>query len=161
MEASKAAAQRERELDVTDPFRIYWRNLVERVHSSSTETTQLSDVEQQYWAVGCLSGEVYNGGFEQYFHNSSGATYTAAIDGLQAMDATTSLVLLQKAKQMIFGFGEVPLDSYTRRKVIAAAEGAALQQRLDQLDRQFWTDPDELAVRSEAFAVTHGLVRRI
>lgn len=161
MEASKAAAQRERMLDATDPFQIYWHHLVDRVHGSSAETNPLSDAEQQYWAVGCLIGEVHNGGFDQYFYNSSGATYLAAIDGLQAMSASTSLLLLQKAKKLIFGLGEVPVASYARRTLIATADGALLQQRLDRLDRQFWTDPDELAARSEAFAVTHGLVRRI
>jgi hypothetical protein len=121
----------------------------------------LSNVEQQYWAVGCLSGEVYNGGFEQYFHNSSGATYPSAIDGLQAMGATTSLLLLQKAKQMIFGFAKVPEESYPRRTILAAAENFSLRNRLNELDEQFWADPDELAARSEAFAVSHRLIRHV
>jgi len=58
IEAAKAAAQRERELDATDPFRIYWRELVGRVYKSPAGLTKLSDVERQYWAVGCLCGEV-------------------------------------------------------------------------------------------------------
>jgi hypothetical protein len=161
IEASKVEAQRERELDATDPFRIYWRDLVARVYKSSAGLTQLSDVERQYWAVACVSGEVYNGGFSQYFHNSSGATYSAAVDGLQSMGATTSLLLLQKAKQMIFGFAEVPEESNARRTILAVAESDSLYQRLDELDKQFWSDPDELAVRSEAFAVTQGLVRLV
>lgn len=159
IEASKIAAQRARELDASDPFRIYWRDLISRVYKSPAELTQLSDLERQYWAVGCLSGEVYNGGFELYFYNSSGATYSDAVDGLQAMGATTSLLLLQKAKQMIFGFVDVPEESSARRTILAAAESVSLQRRLDELDKQFWEEPDELTVRSEAFAVSHGLVR--
>lgn len=159
IEASKVAAQRRRELDATDLFGIYWRELVDRVHKSDVGLAQLSDVERQYWAVGCLSGEVYNGGFYQYFDNSSGATYSAAVDGLKAMGAATSLLLLQKAKQTIFGFADVPEESYARRTIQAAAESDSLQQRLDELDKQFWEDPDDLAARSETFAVSHGLVR--
>lgn len=161
IEVSKVAAQRERELDATDPFRLYWRELVDRVYKSGTGLAHFSDVERQYWAVGCLSGEVYNGGFDQYFHNSSGATYSAAVDGLEAMGATASLLLLQQAKQMIFGFANVPEESRARRTNQAAAESNSLQQRLDELDKQFCEDPDDLATRSEKFAISRGLVRAL
>lgn len=159
IEASKDATKRQRELDATDPFRLYWRELVDRVYKSDSGVAHLSDVERQYWAVGCLSGEVYNGGFDQYFHNSSGATYSAAVDGLKAMGATKTLLLLQKAKQMIFGFADVPKESCARRTIQTSVESASLQQRLESLDKQFGEDPDELATRSETFAVNHGLVR--
>lgn len=159
IEASKVFTQRERELDATDPFRIYWRELIDRVYKSPTGLAQLSDVERQYWAVECLSGEVYNGGFEQYFHNSSAATYSTAVDGLEAMGATTSLLVLQRAKQLLFGFEDVPVESYARRTMLAAAQSDAQQEHLDEFDKQFCQDPDELAVRSKAFAVNHGLVR--
>jgi hypothetical protein len=158
MDASKAAARREREFEATDPFRIYWRELVDRIHKPRDEHTALSDLELQYWAVGLVSGEVYNGGFHQYFYNSSGATYNAALDGLKAMGAFASLLLLQRAKQMIFGFVDVPEESYARRTVLAAAESDSLWQRLEELDQQFWADPDNLADRSAAFAICHGLV---
>ena len=46
IEASKIAAKKERELDATDPFRIYWRKLVDRVYKSPVGLTQLSDVER-------------------------------------------------------------------------------------------------------------------
>lgn len=158
IEASKIAAKRERELDATDPFRIYWRQLVDRVHKPSTGKIPLSDLELQYWAVGCLSGEVYNGGFHQYFYNSSGATFAAALEGLKAMGALASLLLLQRAKQMIFGFVDVPEDSFARRTMLVAAESDSLWKRLQELDQEFCAAPDELAVRSEAFAIGHGLV---
>lgn len=161
IEASKVATKRQRELDATDPFRLYWRELVERVYKSDAGLARLSDVERQYWAVGCLSGEVYNGGFDQYFHNSSGGTYSAAVDGLKAMGATTSLLLLQKAKQMIFGFADVPEEQCARWRIQTSVESDSLQQRLDELDKQFCDDPDDLAMRSETFAVSHGLVRAV
>lgn len=158
MEASKVAAKRERELDATDPFRIYWRKLVDLVYKSPAGLNALSERELQYWAVGCLSGEVYNGGFDQYFHNSSGSTYAAALGGLDSMGASASLLLLQKAKQIVFGFNEVPEDTTARRTLLESARDESLQQRLDALDTQFWADPDKLAELSEAFAIRHGLV---
>jgi len=119
----------------------------------------LSDMERQYWAVSCLSGEVYNGGFDQYFHNSSGSTYSDAVDGLMAIGATTSLLLLQEAKKIIFGPADVPVETAARRRMQMAADNDELQKRLDELDNAFWRDADNLATRIENFAITHGLVR--
>ena len=159
IEASKIAAKRERELDATDPFRIYWHKLVDLVYKSPAGLNSLSEHELQYWAVGCLSGEVYNGGFDQYFHNSSGATYRAALHGLESMGATASLLLLQKAKQVVFGFRDVPEDTSARRTLLENVQSDSMQQRLDELDKQFWADPDKLAELSDAFAISHSLVQ--
>lgn len=158
IEASKAAAKRERELDATDPTRIYWRKLVDMVFKAPDGLSSLSEVERQYWAVGCLSGEVYNGGFEQYFHNSSGSTYNDALKGLEEMGALASLILLQKAKQVVFGFQAVPVDTGVRRSMIAAIGDESQQRRLDELDKQFCADPDKLAELSQNFAVRHDLI---
>ena len=159
IEASKIAAKSERELDATDPIRIYWRYLVDTVYKTAAGLNALSEHELQYWAVGCLSGEVYNGGFDQYFHNSSASTYHAALRGLEAMGAVGSLLLLQKAKQIVFGFQDVPENTSARRDFLANTSSDSRQQRLDELDRQFWADPDKLAELCEEFAVRHGLVR--
>jgi hypothetical protein len=159
IEAAKVARRRERELDNTDPFRLYWRELVNRVHKSDAGMAGLSDMERQYWAVSCLSGDVYNGGFDQYFHNSSGSTYSDAVDGLMAIGATSSLLLLQEAKKIIFGPADVPVETAARRRMQMAADNDELQQRLDELDNAFWRDADNLATRIENFAITHGLVR--
>ncbi len=159
IEASKAAAKRERELDATDPTRIYWRKLVDMVFKAPDGLSSLSEVERQYWAVGCLSGEVYNGGFEQYFHNSSGSTYNDALKGLEAMGALASLILLQKAKQVVFGFQAVPKDTGVRRRMLASNGDESHQQRLNELDKQFWADPDKLVELSQDFAVRHDLIQ--
>lgn len=118
----------------------------------------MSEVERQYWAVGCLSGEVYNGGFDQYFHNSSGSTYNDTLKGLEAMGALASLILLQKAKQVIFGFQAVSEDTGVRRSMLTSVGDESQQQRLNELDKQFWADPDRLAELSQDFAVRHNLL---
>ncbi len=79
----------------------------------------------------------------------------------KALRTKRATIVHQLPKQMIFGFGEVPAESTARRTILAAAQSDSLQERLDQLDQEFWTDPDELAVRSEAFANTHRLVRTV
>lgn len=159
IEAAKVAMKRLCELEDTDPFRLYWLELVNKVYKSDAGIAGLSNVERQYWAVNCLSGEVHNGGFDQYFYNSSGSTYSDAVDGLKAMGATTSLLLLEKAKKMIFGLADVPGETGIRRRIQVAVDSDALQRRLDQLDKKFWGDAGNLATRIENFAISHGLVR--
>ncbi|MDQ1118677.1 MULTISPECIES: DUF4375 domain-containing protein [Pseudoxanthomonas] len=155
IEASKASHQRERELDATDPSRIYWRSLVARIHSDDGGIERLSDVEKQYWAVGCLAEEVHNGGFDQFFFNSSGESYEWAVAGLDSMDATHSLELLKKAKQILFGFGRVPVATGIRRQ--RAVQVRPEDKRLNALDERFCADQDRLSDRCQAFALHHGL----
>ncbi|WP_379655220.1 DUF4375 domain-containing protein [Pseudoxanthomonas sp. UC19_8] len=155
IEASKASHQRERELDATDPSRIYWRSLIARIYGDDGGIERLSDVEKQYWAVGCLADEVYNGGFDQFFFNSSGEHYEWAVVGLESMGATHSLELLKKAKQILFGFGSVPVDTWTRRQRVIQMRPD--DRRLDALDGRFCADPDRLSDRCQAFALHHGL----
>ena len=159
MESSRAAARRERELDATDPFRLHWRKLSEKVNGTPSGWHQLSATEQQYWAVNLVSGEVANGGFHQYFFNSSGASYQAALLGLEGMRATESLSLLEQAKRLLFGFQDVPLDTSLRRRTLESVDRPLLHRQLDVLDRQFWKDPDKLGVLIEDFAVRHALVQ--
>jgi hypothetical protein len=54
-----------------DPFRELWKSLVER-SSLDRSLVNFSVKEQRYFAVSLLDGEVYNGGFDQFFSNSSG-----------------------------------------------------------------------------------------
>src|SRR6185369_14940424 len=83
IDARKREIRREREWELADPFRRLWLDLVR-----ATETTAgfagLSEVEKQYFAVGLLELEVYNGGFDQYFFNSSGSFYRYAVLGLES-----------------------------------------------------------------------------
>jgi hypothetical protein len=60
---------------------------------------------------------------------------------------------------MIFGFVDVPEDSCAGRTMLFTAESDSLWQRLDELDKQFWEDPDNLAVLSESFAISRDLVQ--
>jgi hypothetical protein len=116
-----------------------------------------SEAERQYFAVGLLEGEVYNGGFDQYFFNSSADYYRYAIAGLQAMGAQQALELLLRAKQVVFGFEEPPQDTERRRAFLRVSiDGCS--ERLGVLDALFWEDPDSLGSKVAQFAQDRGLV---
>jgi Domain of unknown function (DUF4375) len=85
IEKGKRYIREERERRLTGPFRKLWVSLVEKVHQSPTGFDGLSHREKLYFAVGLLEGEVYNGGFHQYFFNNSGSYYSYAEEGLIAL----------------------------------------------------------------------------
>lgn len=156
MEKSKEYYKKERELDKTCPFRLFWRELVSRVYDENKGFKYLSEAEKIYFSVNCLSGEVYNGGFDQYFSNSAGENYTHAELGLIQLKATNSLRLLRKAKQIVFGSSAVPKEQYLRQ---VATDSDDVSTALDELDTEFYKDPDQLAEKLEAYAINNGLVK--
>lgn len=157
MEANRRWYQEERERDKTDPARIYWRALVSRVHETGGGFEGLSEAEKKYFAVRCLSGEVYNGGFHQFFFNSAGAYYRYALSGLEEMDAVESLQVLRKAKQVWFDFSDVPSDTRARRLLLERNASKSRDTRSGELDKLYWEDPDELEIRSQRYAAKHKL----
>jgi hypothetical protein len=140
----------------------FWRSLVDRVHRTPEGYGGLTEAEQVYFAVCVLEGEVYNGGFEQYFFNSSADYYARAVDGLTEMGAVQSLSLLLEAKQVLFGSTPMPSTESDRFAVLLgiaddAAEAPEWAQWLDAVDRRFCEDPDQLTERLARFAEQHSL----
>jgi hypothetical protein len=158
IEAGKQWAKEERERQLHDPYRKLWRELVQRVHYSEEGFEGLTEAEKQYFAVGLLDGEVFNGGFDQYFFNNSGSHHKYAILGLEAMGATQAIAILREAKELLFGGDAVPEDTAERRRILRSQDSQSRNLVLDQLDAKYWKDPDGLADRTEAFAITHNLV---
>jgi hypothetical protein len=158
IEESKRRAIEERELERTDPIQIYWRALEARVDAADSGLPDLSDAERQYYAVNCLEDEVYNGGFDQFFFNSSGALYEHAERGLEAIGALHSLALLRTAKDILFRAKPVPTDTAKRRTHLRLKAVQGRIGRLEPLDDQFWKDPDVLGPRLRQFATEHKLI---
>lgn len=156
IEQAKEYYKIERELDKTCPFRALWRELVGKVHKEEGGFAALPDDEKLYYSVNTLCGEVYNGGFVQYFDNSSGEHYRYAELGLVRLGATCSLKLLRLAKEQLLGSGSVPQSQAERW---AAIRKHADEPNLDALDTEFYKDLDELDKKLEAFAVETGLVK--
>lgn len=92
----------------------YWNSLVGRVHNTPEGFSGLALAEQHYYAVCVLRGEVYNGGFDQYFGNSSGDCYASACAGLLELGATQMLALLEEARYVLFGTEPVPSEQALR-----------------------------------------------
>lgn len=148
-----------------DPFRELWKSLVER-SSNDRSLGQLSSEEQRYFAVSLLEGEVYNGGFDQFFSNSAGDYYRLAVAGLEDLEALSALAIVREAADTVFGRSGPPVDRTERwrimdsktRRLSEVLTRYRQQSRLESLDRQFWDDPDCLNDRLKAYAEERGLV---
>ena len=166
MEAAKKLDQEERERDRTDPFRKLWLSLVHQIHDSSAGFDGLSHPEKLYFAVGCLEGDVYNGGFHQYFFNDAGSYYPLAEEGLISIGAFQTLELLKLAKEVLFASETVPVNTIERRRMLphypeSNLEKCAWSAKLDDLDKRYWEDSEAISERMRTFArecqlVPHG-----
>jgi len=145
-----------------NPYRVLYESLSDRVYRSPDGLETLSEPERVYFAVTLFRAEVENGGFHQYFFNSSGSYYAHAEKGLTTLAAKQTLELLRQAKEILFPAMSVPVDTETRRQVILVADpGAPTPQWLDkvnELDKRFYADSENLTSRLKTFAREQGLV---
>jgi len=94
-----------------NPFFVLSNSLTERVWGSPGGFNALSDPEKLYYALDLFQGEVNNGGFHQFFFNSSGSYYELIESGLVTFDEPQALELLHQAKQVVFPETLVPADT--------------------------------------------------
>jgi hypothetical protein len=135
----------------------YWLPLVQKESKEGFDA--LSSAERIYFCACLLDGEVYNGGFEQYFTNSSGDHYYETEASLVALDLSECLDLLRQAKQVVFGQENVPLDRRARTQAASATlQVAAKYRRLEELDSRFVEAFKRTATRVEKFAVENNLL---
>lgn len=153
MEASREFYQK---LKQYDPHRELWTWLVGKSQADPF-LVSLSAAHRHYFAVGLLEGEVYNGGFDQFFSNSSGAYYFFAVEGLKALKAEASLRILDQATRLLFGAAPPPLDRQKRWDAMQRSSQTQAEA-LGALDREFWEDPDRLGEKLTAFAEQSGIL---
>jgi hypothetical protein len=143
----------------TSPDALFWRSLCERVDNPALGFETLREPEQIFFAVCLLEGEVYNGGFEQYFTNSSSDYFDYALRGLAAMGDTEGLKITRRAKQLLFGDSEVSVDRVSRYDVIercGLSDSPETVHRLNELDSLFVKNFEEnLSSRLRQFAAMH------
>ncbi|MDB5517654.1 MAG: hypothetical protein JWQ17_4412 [Tardiphaga sp.] len=150
-------AERKKAQATPEPETLHWRWLVQQVHQSPHGFAGLSAENQNYFAACLLEGEVYDGGFDQYFHNSSADHYADAIRGLQEIGAAECSRLVVAAKEVLFGADDVPGTQDSRCSRIGEM-APALEDKLEELDRQFGKESARLRHLAGQYARKHGLL---
>lgn len=165
IEARRAQHDRQREAErarLVSPEYRYWLGLIDRVYKTEAGFDSLSHGDRLYYLVNVLSGEVHNGGFDQFFSNSSGDRCAETIAALSEVGAHASLKLLQQAKHALFADEDVPVDRMIRYKLMRTSSEAhpdfkRASSTLDELDSEFYKDPDSLGDILEQIAAKHKL----
>lgn len=156
IEAAKKYYDEEKKYRASEEY-VYWLNLSQQV-SDLEDLKKLSFENQVYFVVKILIAEVFNGGFDQYFHNSSGDYYAETIQALKALQAFESLELLESAKILLFGALEVPVEQGLRFNILKnSTEAESIQ--LDQLDKFFGEFPDQLDQKLRQFVEMNHLFK--
>ena len=140
----------------------YWTALVAKVYAEPNGYTNLPAAERLYYLINVLCGEVHNGGFDQFFSNSSGNRFSDTTVALEEVGAQHSLELLMQAKTILFGGKDVPGDRVVRCEMMPTweeshPEYSAAHEALTILDKRFYADPDNLGQILDDWAKRHGL----
>ncbi len=108
-------------------------------HSRWTELGEdkLYSFERTYIALFWLFGDVFNGGFDNYFYNASGDLALQAVDGLGRIGAENTKLIVADA---ISAFGEngYSADLDTRRERLSALS----DPQFDVLEKKFFEFSD-------------------
>jgi len=93
----------------------------------------LTECDRIILLVWCFAGQVDNGGFAQFFFNSTGAHARETVEALREMGSRVSASLLEQAISL-FPDGAVPFDLDERNDVMQAfpAEVGGLFEKLDR-----------------------------
>jgi len=118
--------------------------LSERGRFWRVDFDDLSRAEQVFRVIWELEAEVNNGGFHQYFSNSSGDSAFAVVDALKGVGAHHAARIARSA----------PPRDRTQRQHLLDSLGPEQRALLESLDEEFYRYPDNLT------ELLYGYVKR-
>jgi len=149
-------AERKAALANPEPATLHWRWLVNQAYRTASGISGLSVENQNYFAAFLLEGEVYNGGFHQYFGNSSADFYPYALRGLKEIGVLECRDIVIAAKEVLFGESDVPATQ-PARWVLIEKMGPRRQKELTALDRRFNSEKGPMRELGRDYARRYGL----
>jgi Domain of unknown function (DUF4375) len=124
------------------------RRLIKLSESSTSrfwrlDYRDLSPPERVFLLVWELESEVNNGGFHQYFHNSSGALARDVVNALKTIGAQATADITQRALNTVGAMVTNWSDDADRQASIARLSPQA-RQILEELDGEYYKCPEDL-----------------
>lgn len=123
---------------ITDPSQFSGK-LAEYLFEKTSygeDVSKLNEVELTAYFMEELQAEIMNGGFDQYFFNSSGDHWEEAILACEKIGAINTAELLRKAVQ---AYGcELPKDRDEREEAIESQANEGYDEELGVLDSIFY-----------------------
>ena len=102
----------------------------------------LTDAEKVFFCVWVLTGQVDNGGFDQFFFNSSGNYSTEAVDAFEKIGASKTAGIVYRANS-VFKNGR-PSKNWTARQDELDALPESAEERLRRLDDEFYKCDEDI-----------------
>jgi hypothetical protein len=115
----------------------------------------LTEPERTVWLIMELEADVNNGGFDQYFFNEAGNHAGEAPAALRKIGASRCAQLVERALA-VFGPRGPNADRDARQERLMALPESATD-RLDALDSEFYTYPDDTTHLLAVYARKHGM----
>ena len=143
--ATTALAER---VGVTDPFATAFQRW------DDVGWDRLTEPQKHVLAVRVLIDQVNNGGFAQYFVNSSGEHWPDALAGLEAIGATNEVGLVQRAVGL-FGPDKPSVDGQQRHQQLARVIKRN-DKVLDPIDQDFYKEADDREVLLLRYIIAHA-----
>lgn len=113
----------------------------------------LTEPERIAYCVDALEREVNNGGFFQFFENSSGDTAVETVAALEAIGAASAAQLVRRAIAAFPG-GTPPVDRDQRLAILDDMPEEA-RKAWSALDDEFYLYPDDLADLLRRYVTAH------
>ena len=106
------------------------------------DMSALSEAERIFYITQKLEMEVNNGGFSQFFYNSSGNFSNELVGAFTAIGANATVAICQKA---ISAFGrDIPVDRDEREEMLDELESDEFDKILEECDNAFCDYEDNL-----------------
>lgn len=123
---------------------IIWK----KITAEDDSLSNLSEAERNFIYVDTLEGQVNNGGFEQFFFNSSGEYTYQVVAAYNAIGAIKTVKIIEEAI-MLFPVQPVPKDTDERRDMMEDLD-ESIADKWDKLDNEFYKyeeSIDELIIK--------------
>ena len=106
------------------------------------DMSALSEAERIFYITQTLEMEVNNGGFSQFFYNSSGNFSNELVGAFTAIGANATAAICRKA---ISAFGrDIPVDRDEREEMLDELESDEFNEILEECDKAFCDYEDNL-----------------
>jgi hypothetical protein len=128
-------------------------NHIGELCSYGDEMNKLTEPQKKFYYNQCLEREINNGGFNQYFFNSSGEFAHLTVQSLRTINAHITADILQKAIDQ-FPNKKVPHNRTERQEILAQIQDLS-NPVWEELDQKFFGYEDDLNILNIKFVRQH------
>jgi hypothetical protein len=132
------------EIQIKEPFEIIMEidEYLNKTSNYGRDLSRLNSSQQLVLIIGNLVREINNGGFNQFYFNSSGAYAQITSDYLRKIKAIKTACLVKKAN-LEWPENKVPFEQKERQAILSIIENKA-EHIWEDCDQQFYKCEDDL-----------------